>query len=87
MTSKTIYPRIGPSVGAALLVLCLFGIAVCADAQSTFGSIVGVMKDPGGLVVPSAEITLSSLDEQSDANGGLRCGWRVSVHERESGAV
>ncbi|MGA8152275.1 MAG: carboxypeptidase-like regulatory domain-containing protein [Terriglobales bacterium] len=36
-----------------------------AHAQSTFGSIVGVVKDPGGLVVAGAKITLSSLEDQS----------------------
>ena len=35
------------------------------EAQSTFGSIVGVVKDPGDLLVPKAEIKLSSLDEDS----------------------
>jgi len=36
-----------------------------AHAQSTFASIVGVVKDPTGLVIPDAKITLFSLEEQS----------------------
>jgi len=37
----------------------------CLNAQSTFGSIVGVVKDPGGLVVAGAKISLSSLEDKS----------------------
>ncbi|HXY50323.1 MAG TPA: carboxypeptidase-like regulatory domain-containing protein [Terriglobales bacterium] len=36
-----------------------------AQAQSTFGSVLGVVKDPGGLVVPGAKITLISLEDRS----------------------
>jgi len=36
-----------------------------AHAQSTFGSIVGVVTDPAGLVVPGAQITLFSVEEKS----------------------
>ncbi len=36
-----------------------------ANAQSTFGSIVGVVKDPGGLVVAGAQITLTGADDRS----------------------
>jgi hypothetical protein len=63
-----------------------------ADAQSTFGSIVGMVKDPGGLLVPGAEVKLSSLDEQSartttsDSDGAfqfmnVKAGrYEISVH-------
>jgi hypothetical protein len=50
------------------LVALLIAIAVTtpsANAQSTFGSIVGMVKDPGGLLVPGAEVKLSSLNDQS----------------------
>jgi hypothetical protein len=49
-----------------------------ANAQSTFGSIVGAVKDPGGLVVPGAQITLPSIEEKtsrdavSDADGDFQ---------------
>ena len=49
-----------------------------ANAQSIFGSIVGVVKDPGGLVVAGAKITLSSLEDLStrgtvsDGDGALQ---------------
>lgn len=36
-----------------------------ANAQSTFGSIVGVVKDPGALMVADAQVTLNSLDESA----------------------
>jgi hypothetical protein len=47
-------------------------------AQSSFGFIVGVVKDPGGLVIPSAKITLTGLDDPagrdavSDAEGAYQ---------------
>jgi hypothetical protein len=50
------------------LVAVLIAIAITtpwANAQSTFGSIVGMVKDPGGLLVPGAEVKLSSRDDQS----------------------
>jgi hypothetical protein len=52
-------------VTAGLLTLCMVVLRGALNAQSTFGSIVGVIKDPGGLVVTGAEIQLSSLDDQS----------------------
>ncbi len=52
-------------VTAGLLTLCMFVLRGALNAQSTFGSIVGAVTDPGGLVVPGAEIKLSSLDDQS----------------------
>ena len=61
---------------ATLLVCSL--VLSSAYAQSTFGSIVGVVKDPGGLVVAGAKITLSSLGDQStrelvsDADGSFQ---------------
>jgi hypothetical protein len=36
-----------------------------AVSQSTFGNIVGVIKDPDQLVVPGAQISLTSLDDNS----------------------
>jgi hypothetical protein len=80
------------AIGAALLLLCALGAGVTAKAQSTFGSIVGVVKDPGGLVVPGAQITLSSLDDRSireamsDADGlfqfmNVKAGrYEIGVH-------
>jgi Carboxypeptidase regulatory-like domain len=50
---------------AILLALCVISMRGVVEAQSTFGSIVGVVKDPGELLVPGAEIKLSSLDDQS----------------------
>ena len=67
-------PRLSP---LATLLVCSI-VLTSAHAQSTFGSIVGVVKDPGGLVVPGAKITLSSLEEEfiheaiSDQDGAFR---------------
>jgi hypothetical protein len=49
---------------ATLLLACVVLLSA-AQAQSTFGSIVGVVKDPGGLVIPGAKVTLLSLEDRS----------------------
>src|SRR3982074_3158714 len=41
-----------------------------AVGQSTFGSIVGVVKDPGQRSVAGAQLTLTSLDDRSQRNAG-----------------
>jgi hypothetical protein len=59
------------------VVLCVLGIGVCARAQSTFGSIVGVVHDPAQAVVPGASVKIQSLDDNStrtttsDENGSF----------------
>ena len=59
------------------MVLCVLGIGVCARAQSTFGSIVGVVHDPAQAVVPGASVKIQSLDDNStrtttsDENGSF----------------
>jgi hypothetical protein len=51
-------------------------LPVIGYAQSTFGDIRGTVRDPGGLAVPQAVITLRNLDENtsrtvlSDGSGG-----------------
>ncbi|MGA7379766.1 MAG: TonB-dependent receptor, partial [Terriglobales bacterium] len=55
-------PRLYPS--ATLFLACIVLLSA-AQAQSTFGAIVGVVKDPGGLVVPGAKVTLLSLDDRT----------------------
>ena len=55
-------PRLYPSL--TLLLTCVVLLSA-AQAQSTFGAIVGVVKDPGGLVIPGAKVTLLSLEDQS----------------------
>jgi hypothetical protein len=41
-------------------------LTVIARAQSTFGDIRGTTRDPAGLVVPQATVTLHNLDENTD---------------------
>ena len=48
-----------------MLVLCGLAMNTHAHAQSTFASIVGVVKDPRGLLVPGAQVTLTGLDDRS----------------------
>lgn len=61
----------------ALVVLCVLGIGVSARAQSTFGSIVGVVHDATQAVVPGATVTIRSLEDNSthsttsDGNGAF----------------
>ncbi len=49
----------------ATLLITLAIAAPCLNAQSTFGGIVGVVKDPGALVVAGAQLTLTNLDDGS----------------------
>jgi hypothetical protein len=64
-------------MGTALAVLCVLGIAVSARAQSTFGSIVGVVHDATQAVVPGATVQIRSLEDNSsrsatsDQNGSF----------------
>ena len=48
----------------AMLVTALIS-AQPAMSQSTFGNMVGVVKDPGALVVAGAQVTLSGVDDGS----------------------
>jgi hypothetical protein len=53
------------SMAAGCFVPSMISITCSLEAQSTFGSIVGIVKDPSGLVVPGAQLTLSGLEDQS----------------------
>ena len=63
---------------AACLLGCIILLSASVYAQSTFGSIVGVVKDPGDLVIPGAKVTLLSLEDRStrdavsDAEGSFQ---------------
>jgi Carboxypeptidase regulatory-like domain len=61
---------------------CLMAIllsASCVIGQSTFGSIVGVVKDPAERTIADAQITLTNLDDHAqrntsaDSNGAFEC--------------
>lgn len=58
------------SVKAALCVATMFTAmllwAVAAMGQSTFGSIHGVIQDSSGAVIPGAQVTAHSLDDDAD---------------------
>jgi Carboxypeptidase regulatory-like domain len=49
-----------------LVAMIAFLAASCSSAQSTFGSIRGTVEDASGAVIPGAEITIHSLDENFD---------------------
>ncbi len=57
--------RVSRIVLALIAVLCA---PVIAAAQSTFGSIVGVVKDPGQSAVAGAQVTLISADDNTQHN-------------------
>jgi len=50
---------------AVFLLMAVFCWAGRGAAQSTFGDIIGVVKDPGMGVVPGAQVTLTNIDERS----------------------
>ncbi len=52
-------------IGPAILLLCLVSISTSAHAQSTFGSIVGVVHDATQAVIPGASVNIRSLDDNS----------------------
>jgi len=61
----------------SVLLLIILLSAPWATGQSTFGGVVGVVKDPSQSAVEGAELTLTNLDEHSerkattDGNGGF----------------
>jgi hypothetical protein len=75
------------------LLVAILLLASCAWGQSTFGGIVGAVKDPGQGEVAGAQLTLTSLEDGSqrsantDGNGGfefinLKPGrYELLVHE------
>ena len=62
---------------AVTLFIAMMLMVPWSGAQSTFGSIVGVVKDPSQSAVAGAQLTLTNLDDRSqrnatsDANGGF----------------
>src|SRR6266700_6606994 len=54
---------------ASALLLALFSSGLPIYAQSTFGSIVGSVKDPSGAAVPSATIVVRDLDRNTTQTG------------------
>jgi hypothetical protein len=56
------------TVKSAILLLVLLGTICAANAQSTFGTILGTVTDITGAVVPDAVISARSLDENVERN-------------------
>ncbi|MGD0567821.1 MAG: TonB-dependent receptor [Candidatus Sulfotelmatobacter sp.] len=77
MTRVVAYPTIGHATIATMIVLSLIGISVSAHAQSTFGSIVGVVHDATQAVVPGASVKIRRSEDNSirsttsDENGSF----------------
>ena len=78
MTNAIVSPKIMHSgIAAAMLVLWLISGGVSVSAQSTFGSVVGVVQDKTQAVVPGASVTIRRLEDNStrsatsDQNGSF----------------
>jgi carboxypeptidase family protein len=77
VTRVVAYPTIGHATIATMIVLSLIGISVSAHAQSTFGSIVGVVHDATQAVVPGASVKIRRSEDNSirsttsDENGSF----------------
>jgi hypothetical protein len=66
---------------------CLMAISLSASrviGQSTFGSIVGVVKDPGEGTIADAQITLTNQDDRPQRNTSAESngGFEVSISSR-----
>lgn len=58
--------RVAGAIAALGALLGLMMLAAPARAQSTFGSIRGSVEDASGAAIPGAQVTLHSLDENTD---------------------
>src|SRR5580693_1678385 len=78
VTTEVIHARLGAALVVLLVLgLCVLGVSVSADAQSTFGSIVGLVHDTTQAVVPGASVKIRRLEDNSirsttsDENGSF----------------
>jgi hypothetical protein len=83
VTKAIVNPTIGHSgiahslIAVVMIVLWLGGNSVSVSAQSTFGSLVGVVQDKTQAVVPGAKVTIRRLEDNSirsstsDQNGSF----------------
>ena len=63
--SLTVWPRVCLQM-LPIFVFCLVLSVVPAVAQSTFGSVRGISQDSSGAVLRDTQVTLHSLDENTD---------------------
>jgi hypothetical protein len=76
---------------AALAVFCLLALCQAGFAQSTFGTVLGTVKDPSGSLIPGATVTLMNTGTNAqhsavtNTNGGYEFvnveigNWKLSV--------
>ena len=81
------------SRGFILLLACVVGGAAPAKAQKDTGSIVGVVRDPSGAVVPKANVLITDLEHGQSSvprptrKGSMRpvrCGWALCGFDRDA---
>ena len=61
------------------LLACVMSSTVAAYGQSTFGSIVGTVKDQSGSVVPGATVTLVNVGSSAKHTATTSAVWRLRV--------
>ncbi|HMV49511.1 MAG TPA: TonB-dependent receptor, partial [Blastocatellia bacterium] len=52
----------------SFLLCCLFSLCLAATAQSTFGTLLGTVKDASGSVIPNATVKITNVDENTVRN-------------------
>jgi Carboxypeptidase regulatory-like domain len=63
---------------AARFLFCVLALSFLAHAQSTFGTVLGTVKDPSGSVIPTAKVELVNTgtnavrDTETNSNGGYQ---------------
>jgi hypothetical protein len=62
----TRYSAFSSNLSGVFFVAVLISCAVPAYGQSTFGDIIGVVKDPGEGLVGAAQVTLTSVEEKDE---------------------
>ena len=64
--------------GVIVTVLCVLSLNSVAYAQSTFGTVLGTVKDPSGSVIPKAQVQLvntgtnTARETETSSNGGYQ---------------
>src|SRR5271154_4625246 len=54
------------AVCLTLAVICVLALCQASYAQSTFGTVLGTVKDPSGSLVPTATVTLLNTGTNSE---------------------
>jgi hypothetical protein len=78
--------RVGACIACALALVTFLSVAVPLAAQSTFGSILGTVRDASGSVVPDAQLTLLNTGTQSARSATTDSNGDYAFHNIDVGA-